>query len=91
MRLRAITSVVVPDDSYLRNAEDRKLFLSELALGGRRGDMSQSRRLAAIRVSLERLSRQPLSWALLENKTLFGKWARVDRTSSIMILANAIR
>ena len=31
-RLRAITSVVVPDASYLRNAEQRELFLSGLRL-----------------------------------------------------------
>jgi adenylate cyclase len=31
-RLRAITSVVIPDSSALRNAEDRELFLSGLHL-----------------------------------------------------------
>ena len=31
-RLRAITSVVIPDASYLRNAEHRELFLSGLRL-----------------------------------------------------------
>jgi len=31
-RLRAITSVVMPDASYLRNAEHRELFLSGLRL-----------------------------------------------------------
>ena len=31
-RLRAITSVVIPDASYLRNAEHRELFLSDLRL-----------------------------------------------------------
>jgi hypothetical protein len=31
-RLRAITSVVTPDLSYLRNAEHRELFLSGLRL-----------------------------------------------------------
>jgi hypothetical protein len=31
-RLRAITSVVIPDDSYLRNPEHRELFLSGLRL-----------------------------------------------------------
>jgi tetratricopeptide (TPR) repeat protein len=31
-RLRAITSVVIPDVSYLRNAEHRELFLSGLRL-----------------------------------------------------------
>jgi adenylate cyclase len=31
-RLRALTSVVVPDGSYLRNAEQRELFLSGLRL-----------------------------------------------------------
>ena len=30
--LRAITSVVMPDASYLRNAEHRELFLSGLRL-----------------------------------------------------------
>jgi adenylate cyclase len=42
-RLRAITSVVIPDASYLRNPDNRELFLS-----GWRSDMSQTRRLAAI-------------------------------------------
>ena len=31
-RLRAITSVVIPDASYLRNPEHRELFLSGLRL-----------------------------------------------------------
>jgi TolB-like protein/Tfp pilus assembly protein PilF len=31
-RLRAITAVVIPDDSFLRNAEHRELFLSGLRL-----------------------------------------------------------
>ena len=31
-RLRAITSVVIPDASFLRNAEHRELFLSGLRL-----------------------------------------------------------
>ena len=31
-RLRAITSVVIPDASYLRNAEHRELYLSGLRL-----------------------------------------------------------
>ena len=31
-RLRAITSVVIPDASYLRNAEHRELFLTGLRL-----------------------------------------------------------
>jgi hypothetical protein len=31
-RLRAVTSVVIPDASYLRNAEHRELFLSGLRL-----------------------------------------------------------
>src|SRR4051794_3886137 len=31
-RLRAITTVVIPDISYLRNAEHRELFLSGLRL-----------------------------------------------------------
>ena len=31
-RLRAITSVVMPDASYLRNVEHRELFLSGLRL-----------------------------------------------------------
>jgi hypothetical protein len=31
-RLRAITSVVIPDASYLRNAGDRELLLSGLHL-----------------------------------------------------------
>src|SRR5262249_36925935 len=31
-RLRAITSVVIPDATYLRNAEHRELFLSGLCL-----------------------------------------------------------
>jgi len=33
-RLRAITSVVIPDLSYLRNTEHRELFLSGLRLAG---------------------------------------------------------
>ena len=35
-RLRAITSIVIPDTSNLRNAEHRELFLSglRLAAGG---------------------------------------------------------
>ena len=33
-RLRAITSVVIPDASYLRNPEHRELFLSGLRLAG---------------------------------------------------------
>jgi hypothetical protein len=74
VRLRTITSVVVPDDSYLRNAEDRELFLSELAL-----DMSQSRRLASEPRTTFR--DQPLGWALFENKTRLWKVGRVDRTS----------
>ena len=47
-RLRAITSVVIPDASYLRNAEHRELFLSGLRLAAGEADMSQTRRLAAI-------------------------------------------
>jgi hypothetical protein len=31
-RLRAITSVVIPDASHLRNAQHRELFLSGLRL-----------------------------------------------------------
>jgi hypothetical protein len=31
-RLRAVTSVVIPDASYLRNPEHRELFLSGLRL-----------------------------------------------------------
>jgi hypothetical protein len=31
-RLRAITSVVIPDASYLRNPEHRELYLSGLRL-----------------------------------------------------------
>jgi adenylate cyclase len=31
-RLRAITSVVIPDDNFLRNAQDRELFQSGLRL-----------------------------------------------------------
>ena len=31
-RLRAITSVVIPDAKYMRNAEQRELFLSGLRL-----------------------------------------------------------
>jgi hypothetical protein len=31
-RLRAITSIVIPDASYLRNPEHRELFLSGLRL-----------------------------------------------------------
>jgi hypothetical protein len=31
-RLRAVTSVVIPDASFLRNAEHRELFLSGLRL-----------------------------------------------------------
>lgn len=31
-QLRRITSVVIPDVSYLRNAEHRELFLSSLRL-----------------------------------------------------------
>jgi hypothetical protein len=31
-RLRAITSVVIPDASFLRNAEQRELYLSGLRL-----------------------------------------------------------
>jgi hypothetical protein len=31
-RLRAITPVVIPDASYMRNAEDREFFLSGLRL-----------------------------------------------------------
>ena len=31
-RLRAISSVVIPDDSYLRNPEHRELYLSGLRL-----------------------------------------------------------
>ncbi len=48
-QLRAITSVVMPDASYVRNcnAEHRELAVRS-APGGRRGDISQSRRLAAI-------------------------------------------
>jgi hypothetical protein len=34
-RLRAISSVVIPDASYLRNAEQRELFLSGLCLAMR--------------------------------------------------------
>jgi Flp pilus assembly protein TadD len=52
-RLRATTTVVIPDASFLRNAEHRELLLSGLRLAARRRDMSQTRRFAAIRVSLE--------------------------------------
>ena len=31
-RLRAITRIVIPDAGYLRNPEDRELFLSGLRL-----------------------------------------------------------
>jgi adenylate cyclase len=33
-RLRTITSVVIPDASFFRNAEHRELFLSGLRLAG---------------------------------------------------------
>jgi Tetratricopeptide repeat len=36
-RLRAITSVVIPDASYLRKPEDRELFLSGLRLAAGEG------------------------------------------------------
>ena len=39
-RLRAITSTVIPDVSYLRNAEHRDLYLSGLRLAA--GDEVQS-------------------------------------------------
>jgi len=53
-RLRSLTPVVVPSGAQFRNPEQRELYLSGLrlaagpALGGGRGDMSQTRRLAAI-------------------------------------------
>jgi hypothetical protein len=47
-RLRAVASVVVPDDLPYRNPEDRELFLSGLSLAAAEAGMSQSRRLAAI-------------------------------------------
>ena len=36
-RLRAITSVVIPEASFLRNAEHRELFLSGLRLAAGEG------------------------------------------------------
>ena len=36
-RLRAITSLVIPDVSYLRNAEHRELYLSGLRLAAGEG------------------------------------------------------
>ena len=45
-RLRAITLLVVPSDLPFRNPEDRELFLSGLRLRGRRGDVSQTRRVS---------------------------------------------
>jgi len=53
-RLRSLTPVVVPSGAQFRNPEQPELYLSGLrlaagpALGGGRGDMSQTRRLAAI-------------------------------------------
>jgi Tetratricopeptide repeat len=46
-RLRTITPLVVPSAAQFRNPHDRELYLSGLP-GGRRDEMSQTRRLAAI-------------------------------------------
>ena len=47
-RLRAITPVVIPDASYLAEPRAPRAFPVGPAPGGGRGDMSQTRRLAAI-------------------------------------------
>ena len=44
-QLRRITSLVIPDVSYLRNAEHRELFLSGPSSCGGRDDMTTTRRL----------------------------------------------
>jgi adenylate cyclase len=41
-RLRAITTLVIPDASFLRNAEHRELLLSGLRLAARRRDISKT-------------------------------------------------
>ena len=61
-RVRAVTSLVIPDLSYYRNAEHRELLLSGLRPGGRRDDVSRTRRAASPR------SFPPLSPSLRERR-----------------------
>ncbi len=68
-RLRAVTPVVIPDISFLRNPEHRELLLSGLRLGGRGGRMSQTRCFARSPPPIWRLS----SAANPRTAVLFGE------------------
>jgi hypothetical protein len=46
LRLRAVTSIVIPDISYLRNPDYRELFLSGLHLAVSEADRRTTREIA---------------------------------------------